>query len=97
MSVEHTADEGAAMQRWWREYRDRLRQAARAREDRTEAGPGHCRQTGAERPEVIPLRRRGEQPPWGPLVMRILTGIQKAWGGDGHARAERRESDWYRL
>lgn len=35
------------------------------------------------------------QPSWGCLVMRATEGSKPGSRGDGHARAARREADWY--
>ena len=37
------------------------------------------------------------QPLWNCLVMTAVEGVQRARRGDGHARASRREADWYRF
>ena len=97
MNAQHNTDEGAAMRRWWAEYGDRLRRVASAQEKKTPARPGSSSQAGGRRPVVSPLCGCGAPKPLGRLVMLVLTGIRDAWSGGGHARAERRESEWYRF
>ena len=57
--------------------------------------PTGIQPAAADRPVItwIPAPRR--QPSWGCLVMRATGGFKLDSRGDGHARAARREADWY--
>lgn len=80
------------------EYRERLTLAELG------AKPGGKRvtswvfnQTAGGRPEMTGVLGPRRQPSWGRMVMTVAGGIRRAWRGDGHARAARREHDWYRF
>jgi hypothetical protein len=87
-----------AMRRFWAEYRKRL-VLVEAREE-----PGGKQgwrrvfnRTAGGRPEMTWVLGPRRQRPWGCLVMTVVGGIKRMWRGDGHARAARRETEWYRF
>ncbi|MGD0580928.1 MAG: hypothetical protein ABSC08_18630 [Bryobacteraceae bacterium] len=86
------------MRRFGAQYRERLTPAGPGAEPGgKQEGSWGFDQTGDGRPVMAGVLGPRRQPPWGRLVMTVVTGIRRAWSGGGHARAARREAEWYRF
>ncbi|MGO9239958.1 MAG: hypothetical protein ACLQBJ_04025 [Bryobacteraceae bacterium] len=57
--------------------------------------PTGIQPAAAEGPVMTWILASRRQPSWGCLVMPATGGFQPGRRGDGHARAARREADWY--